>query len=328
MNYDASKNTVEKTPAKKAESDQVGTMLMGKDGYMPGMSDGHANTVESAKVNRWRVAIVLLVVALIIIIIAVILLVLNGMKVDYSGSYKVSKDIRAKVQEMRADENCKKVVSNADLDYVKMETYMTYVDACKNLTTEISELNDQLGKTEGVRRNGNIESAYNSFLESFAEVQAGDEALAENLSYYQAWHTWVLAQEKLEGWDSSDTDLASAVKSLTESGNADLKKYGQSWVDKKMKANAAYRAFHYSDILASNRSELLKTMNAAQKEFADWEAKNAIDIKTIVGVARADTAKVYTDFDAMYTLIKENYEQNYNHGSGDCLETFTDVVCD
>lgn len=328
MNYDASKNSAEKTPRKKAESDQVGTMLMGKDGYMPGMSGGHAATVESSKVGRWRVIVVLLVTAIVVIVTAIIVIVLNGMRVDYSGSYKVAKDIKAKVTEMRADENCKKVVSNADLDYVKMDTYMGYVDACENLTTEISTLNENLGKTEGVRRNGNIANAYNDYLASFTVVQAGDAALAENLSYYAAWHEWVLAQEKLEGWDGSDTDLSAAVKSLTESGNDELKAYGQSWLSKKMKANKAYREFHYSDILASNRSELLKNMNTAQKEFADWLAKNSLDIKTVVGIARADTAKVYTDFDLMYSLIKENYEKNYNHGSNDCLETLTDVVCD
>lgn len=328
MDYDASKNSVEKVPTKKAESDQVGTMLMGKDGSMPGMSGGHAGTVESSKVSRWKVAIVLGVTAIVIIVGIVIFLVINGMRVDYSGSYKIAKELKEKVQMMRADEDCKKVVANADLDYVKMETYMTYVEACKGVTTEIGTLSEQLGKTEGVRRNGNVANAYNEFLASFEEVKEGDEELAKNLSYYAAWHEWVLSQEKLEGWDASDTDLTTAVKVLTESGNAEFKKYGQSWIDKKMKANKAYRAFHYSDILASNRSELLKAMNTAQKEFADWEAKNALDVKTLVTLTRADTAKVYTDFDAMYSLIRENYEKNYNHGSGDCLETLTDVVCD
>ena len=328
MNYDASKNSVEKTTTKRADSDQVGKMLMGKDGYMPGMSGGHANVVESSKVGKWRVAAVLLTTVAVIVVVAIIVTVLNSMRVDYAGSYKIAKEIKAKVQEMRADENCKKVVSNADLDYVKMETYMGYVDACQNLTTDIATLNENLGKTEGVRRNGNIASAYNDYVASFVAVQEGDEVLAQNLSYYRAWHEWVLAQEKLEGWDGSDTDLSTAVKSLTESGNTELKAYGQSWLTKKMKANKAYREFHYSDILASNRSELLKTMNTAQKEFADWLAKNSLDIKTVVGVARADNAKVYTDFDLMYSLIKENYEKNYNHGSGDCLETLTDVVCD
>ena len=328
MDYDASKNSVEKTPTKRAESDQVGTMLMGKDGYMPGMSGGHADMVESSKVGRWRVVAVLLTTLAIGVIVAIIMIVLNSMRVDYSGSYKIAKEIKGKVQEMRADENCKKVVSNADLDYVKMETYMGYVEACGNLTTDIAALNENLGKTEGVKRNGNVANAYNDYVASFVKVREGDEVLAQNLGYYKAWHEWVLAQEKLEGWDGSDTDLSNAVKSLTESGNAELKAYGQSWVNKKMKANKAYRDFHYSDILASNRSELLSKMNTAQKEFAEWEAKNAIDIKTIVGIARADTAKVYTDFDLMYSLIKENYEKNYNHGSNDCLETLTDVVCD
>ena len=328
MDYDASKNSVEKTPAKRAESDQVGTMLMGKDGYRPGMSGGHANVVESSKVGRWRVAAVLLTTVAIGVIVAIIMIVLNSMRVDYSGSYKIAKEIKGKIQEMRADENCKKVVSNADLDYVKMETYMNYVEGCNNLTADIATLNENLGKTEGVRRNGNVANAYNDYVASFAKVREGDEVLAQNLGYYRAWHEWVLAQEKLEGWDGSDTDLSNAVKSLTESGNAELKAYGQSWINKKMKANKAYRDFHYSDILASNRSELLSKMNTAQKEFAEWEAKNAIDIKTVVGIARADTAKVYTDFDLMYSLIKENYEKNYNHGSNDCLETLTDVVCD
>ncbi|MBQ9020018.1 hypothetical protein IJ096_01715, partial [Candidatus Saccharibacteria bacterium] len=210
----------------------------------------------------------------------------------------------------------------------KMETEAGSVEMCSGVTGEMDDLNEKLGTTEGVRRNGGIMQDYNNFLSSFAAVKEGDSALEEALNYYRTWHEWILAQEKVDGWEASDTDIMAVAKILINSGNEKFKKYAEGWAEKKKKANTAYRAFHYSDILAKNRSDLLKAMNTAQKEFADWEAKNTISVSEVVSLARADNSKVYTDFDAMNSLIKESYENNYNHGSGDCLETFTDVVCD
>lgn len=322
-NYDPSKNSVS-----SAESDQAGEMLTGKDGSMPGMSDGHANVVESMKINKGKTIVALGVIGAVILVFVIIIFIVNGMKVDYSGSYRVAKDLKAQVRAMRTDDDCKKVVTNADPTYVKMETFMTYVEACRDMTVTVAETAESLGKTEGIQRNGDISARYDEFMESFAEVQAGDGLLTEELSYYEAWHKWVLAKEEVDGWDQSDTDLEKAANILIKSGNKDLKKYGEGWLKMKKAAAQAYRAFYYADILATNRNELLKASAEAQKEYADWEAKNTIDIKDVVELARVDVSKAYADFEEMYQMIREEYEKNYERGSGDCLETLTDVVCD
>lgn len=325
--YDASKNSVESVPQQKAESDQVGTMLAGKDGTMPGMSDGHADIVEPSKISKGKVLIVISIVGAVGIIIAIVLLVLNGMRVDYSGSYKVLKDAKEKVQILKADKYCAKVVTYAGVTYVKMETYMEDVEKCKETVGDVAESISGLEKTEGIMRNGDSEKLYQVFKEQLDAVVAGEDEFEKVVDLYAAWHEWVAAKDELEGWDHSDVDIQKAADILIESGDDDLKKYGEGWAKMKKAACTAYRAYHTADYLAKNRSELLSNMNKTQKEYSDWEEKNEITITDVQKLNRGVSAKFYTAFDELYDSIKVNYEKNYNRGSGDCMETLTDVVC-
>ncbi len=324
--YDASKNSVESVP--RAESDQVGTMLKNKDGSMPGMSDGHANLVEPSKIDKGKALIFLGIIGAVVIIIVIVLMVLESMKVDYSGSYKVAKEMKEKVQILKADKYCGKVAAYATVTYVKIETYMEDVEKCKNTVDEIVETASGLEKTEGLRRNGDVEKLYQIFKEQLDAVVGREEEFEKTVDLYATWHQWTMAKEELDGWDQSDVDIQKAADLLIKSGNDELKKYGEGWAKVKKAACTAYRAYHTADYLAKNRAELLQNMNKTQKDYADWEKKNQLTIDDVAKLKRNDNAKLYTAFDEMYDYIKVNYEKNYNRGSGDCMETLTDVVCD
>ena len=327
--YDASKNSVESAPnLSKAESDQVGTMLAAKDGTMPGMSDGHADIVEPSRINKGKTLIALSIIGAVGIIIAIVLLVLDGMKVDYSGSYKVMKAAKEKVQILKADKYCGKVATYASVTYVKMETYMEDVEKCKETVGDVVEAMSGLPNTEGIVRNGDAEKLYQSFKTQLDAVVKDDANFIEMVDLYATWHKWIAAKDELEGWDQSDVDIQKAAEILIDSGNEDLKKYAEGWAKVKKAACTAYRAYHTADYLAKNRSELLQNMNKTQKEYADWEEKNELDIADVLKLNRGVSAKLYTAFDELYDAIKVNYEKNYNRGSGDCMETLTDIICD
>lgn len=324
--YDASKNTVESYP--QAESDQVGTMLQGKDGSMPGMSDGHADTVGPSKVNKAKLIMILGITSGVIIILAIVFLVLDSMKVDYSGSYNVAKELKEKVQLLRADKYCGKVATYASVTYVKMETFMEDVESCKAAVGDVVESASKLEKTEGLRRNGDVEKLYQVFKEQLDTVAKNEENFEDLVDLYVSWHKWIVAKEELDNWDQNEVDIQKAADILIDTGDKDLKAYAEGWAKVKKAAATAYRAYYTADPLAKNRSDLLKEMNKTQKDYTDWEEANAVSIEDIASLKRRESAKLYTTFDELYNSIRENYEKNYKRGSGDCMETLTDVVCD
>lgn len=303
----------------KAEGDGAGELLMKAEGK------------EKSKVGKGKWKIIVLIVLLVAILGGVItwlVMATGNLGIDYSSAYKTAKEVRVKMQEMRSDYGCQKVLDYVDSQYVTLATFTEYVEGCRTVGDDSQTVVEDLGATDGVRRNEEILHAFELFDAAYLAAISGGEELKQTLDLYTTWHKWVVTSAALENWDQTDADLAAAAKILTESGNDALKAYGEGWLTRKQAAAKAYREYYAASYTDEHKDDLRKSMQEKQKEFTDFNASAKPNIKEVQPLETADTAKLYARFEELYNLIKNNYEEHYNRGSGDCKELLNEVVCD
>lgn len=285
--------------------------------------------MDPAKKKR-IIVIVSVVSTLLVVGIALAIVLPMVLKVDYSTAYNKAKELKPEIFNIYQSYDCEYVVDYVESAYTSVKSYDGYVEGCKKIyNSDVDNMVDELGNTDGVKRNDEIRMSYEKFKSDYAGLSSGNvEDLNKKLSLWQARHNFVVAVEDLNT-DSSDAEFAAAAKYLIDSGNDTLKTYGENWLEWRKSLAAAYR--EYDNASWSNYSTYQALRDAYQnkkKEYEDWLAVNKPDIHAVAPLEFGNTDTMYSDFGKMYNLIAKTYEVNYNRGSGDCSEFMGEVHCE
>lgn len=264
--------------------------------------------------------------ALVLAIVAAIVIPIL-LRVDYSSAYNAAKELKPKIYDIYHSYSCEYVVDYVDSTYTNIKSYAEYIEECKKVyQSNTNELVAKLENTDGVKRNSEINAKFAKFKAEYASISPdNEEALMAKLNLWQARHNFVYTADDLSYSSSSDADFTTAANYLINSGNDQLKTYGEGWLERKLAVAAAYRAYYAASWATS--SQLYAEYNNKKSELADWIAANRPDINVIAPLNLENTSKMYSDFSDLYELIRVTYQQNYNAGSGDCTEFLGEVIC-
>ncbi len=252
------------------------------------------------------------------------------MKVDYGESYRIAKELKPEVYELAHNTDCANVLNFVDSASTDLTKYDGFVEGCKSLGDGIDDAVKKLGNSAGVKRNNEINTQYKKFQETLETVVPDKTVLEEKLALYQAWHKFEVLKRDLRVANSTDAEIQATAQALIDSGNTVLKEYGEGWLEKSMayaQAARAYNAASYNDGI-EQKTALRKEADQKRNEQSDWVKEHQPKITELVDLKFDSLAKIYDEFDRLYEMITDQYEQNYDSGSGDCSEIFGEVFCD
>lgn len=282
------------------------------------------NPATKKKIIKYSVigvcAVVMLAVAGVVISIVT--------RVDYGPAYNAAKELRTKVRDINSDSNCQYAVEYVDSAYTSDATYSGYVEKCKLLTDDVDDLINKLGDTAGVKRNKEIENKFQVFKTDFYASMPDAGALSQKLDLYVAWHKYTVLLDSFTISKLTEAELTNAASILINSGNETLKDYGEGWLEITLAYLRAYQAYEAASYTDPNKSTLRNERDQASSAQRLWVSQNKPSIKTVAPIELQSTTKMYSDFNSLYSLISDAYEEHYNKDSGDCTEFLGEVVCD
>jgi len=283
--------------------------------------------MDPAKKKKIILGVVLGVVGLIVVVV-VIIVIMMLLKVDYGETYRLTKELEEKVDDIVYDYPCENVVSAVDNAYTSVEDYTGDVNECKATMDGVDDLVARLGETAGVKRNADLKGRFESLRTELDKVVPNADDLAGKLDLYSLWHKWVVLEDEIDT-KSTDAEIQTAANVLIESGNEILKKYGEGWLEKRLAYNQAYRAHFdapWTDMATYNATR--DVLNNAKVAFNDYVATSEPDIKALAELNFEDVTGLEKAFTNFNNQVIELYEQNYDYESGDCSELFGEVVCE
>lgn len=280
--------------------------------------------MDPAKKKR-VILIVCIISGLLVVGIALAIILPIILRIDYSTAYNTAKELQPKIYDIYQSYDCEYVVEYVDSDYTSVKTYNEYIDGCAEVfNLETDNLVEELGNTDGVRRNEEIRLQFDKFKSIYDSMNPNYDELMTKLAVYKARHEFVVAVDDLS-YSSSDAEITAAANKLIESGNDTLKTYGEGWLEKYLVAAHAYQDWYNSPGYLGEKYDL---KNNTDTERKNWVSANKPDVKSLYPLNIDDTSKLYSDFDKLYDLISGTYALNYNAGSGDCDELFGEIYCE
>lgn len=260
---------------------------------------------------------------------------MTGMfKIDYSGTYLASRNLRNEMQKLRSDASCDKVIEYVNNQYTAMNVYQTYVDECQKIGNGVEDsVVKAVGETAGVLKDEEIRRRYETLKTALEAAKDGNKELDDLLEIYATWHEWILAETSgnnaHQEWDWTDNDMKKASGILTESKTEEFKKYGEEWYKlKKAAAEATNAYFHHALNTADDLVILSNNMKEKQEAFTTWKKEKEPKVTELYPLELVDTAKLYAKFEEFYNYVKDTYQKNYNPEVGGCKEYFSGPVCE
>lgn len=248
---------------------------------------------------------------------------------DYSQSYQIAKDLKREVQLIHNDTSCTKVTDYVSKSFVTAETFAGYIKDCQTMSNGPDTYISQLSQTEGVRKDSDLRSRYDLFVDAYHTAAGGSKTLAVTLDQYSLWHKWILAISANTSEISwTDSDIESTTKILTESDVPAFVKYGEAWKKYFGEYVVASREYYTASFSDEHKEDLRNTMSDKKKAYEDWKTKNDPNIPELIPLENPDTAYLYTKFEDLYNYIREAYQSNYNKEAGGCKEMANQVICD
>lgn len=279
---------------------------------------------KSPKSHKKVIVGALIATGAIIVVAVVCIVIVLATRVDYGESYHAVRDLRTHINKVASNSDCENVVDYADSSWLSEKAYDKYIDGCKKTTNRDDELVQRLGDTAAVRKDSAISKQFDKFKTAYDAAIPNEADLTKKLDLYRAWHKFTVLSDGLTT-KSSEKDFQSAVEPLKNSDNDTLKSYGEGWLEHALAYRSAYNAY-WDNSKAGNTER--EAMNKAEDAFEDWMDDNAVDMTKVAELDTADTDDLRTEFENLYDLIVEAYEENYDYDSGDCTELFDSVYCD
>lgn len=179
-----------------------------------------------------------------ILAIVVIVVIVQALRPDYQTAYQKSSEMYDTVSDFVFKSNCQKVRANV-MDYrsVGIAAYDEYVEKCKTDANEFYAAVEEFGALSGVAKDSEISELYNKFKVVVATNAPGKDKLEDTLKAYAAYHNYNAKMGELDFYSDelpSTSDVAAAAQYLIDSGNNELKVYGEGL---KQRYDAYYQAW-------------------------------------------------------------------------------------
>ena len=268
-------------------------------------------------------------------------------KIDYSSAYRRSKEISAKIQDFSTKQSdCYNVVSYVEKDNVSLETYEGYINNCKNSFADKS-LNiavENLGETDGVKRNKDIKTLYDDFNNAYQEVVNAGDNIETKLIAYKAIHEFIRSKRNMFelGEYKQSATMDSYVKILTDTGIDELVTFANTWKEKvtALAEADAHQADVKKEIIDGSTSwfivieydqderykEAAAAREAARKDFINYQNSNLPKANDLFPIEVADKEGLIDKFESLRELLRTTYQEHYNKDSGDCTVILDTVV--
>ncbi len=283
--------------------------------------------MDPAKKKRLITIILLIFGGLAIAIVAIILFVIMS-KIDYSASYQSAKDLKSVIYSLGSSD-CTNITDRVDSTYTNDKTYNNYISTCLATIQDINKYSDELQNTDAVKKNKDIKTQFERYQEIKNIVVPTTDDFTAKTNLYSAWHGFTYNAEKLSASKASDADLQHTANFLINSGNEQLKTYGEGWLEKTLAYVHAYQAYNAASYSDPNRSQLRQTRDDLKNDRSTWITANRPNLSTLTSLDFSKSKQLTNEFSKLYDLIKEGYEENYDSGKNDdCFELFGEVICD
>ena len=274
-----------------------------------------------------KTIIILCIIGGAVIIVGVLAIILIPIifRADYSEAYNIAKELDEKISKLSYNNDCDYVTSYYDSGYTSNKTFNGYIENCLAVTDGLGDLVDRLGQTSGIKRDSNLQNAYNGFKTAFDKLAIDSSSLSAKLDIYKTWHTFKVAEYDLDT-NSTDSAYNTAGSILTESSNDTLKEYGAGWLElalAKAKTYKAYDTASYGSGYTEKRDAYYNAREALEKYIQEKEP----DIEAMAPINMENSEAVVTRFEDLFRGIANTYAKHYNKGSGDCTEFLDEVYC-
>lgn len=266
-----------------------------------------------------------------VVVVLVVVIMSGQVKLDYSGSYLLAKEVKPELTKLTSATDCEKASDYLTSAFAAVETYDAYVKGCSELGEGVREPLAAVGETEGVLKDAELLTRYEAVKEQYETVMKGNAGLADYLEAYKVWHAWVVTEAHAgKGeWDWTEAELEEAVKVLTESKYGLLQEYGQGWLERKKAALLAHDAyFNAAADSTGSLTELRTEATAKETEFKDWKKENEPQIKELLPLAPVKTTELLSAWQDFYAAVRTAYQENYNREVGGCRELVNQIVCE
>lgn len=301
------------------------------------------------KPKKSKTGLVIVIVILLIVIaggVAAVFLIPMLSKIDYSPAYRRAKEIAPKIQEFSTKQSdCYNVVSYVESESTNLEEYEGYINNCKNSFSDKS-MNiavENLGETDGVKRNKDIKTLYDDFNAAYQEVINAGDNIDQKLTAYKAIHEFIRTKRYMFEKDEYKVPatMDSYAKILIDTEIDELVEFANTWKEKvtafaeadakrtKVKNEIIDGSKSWFIVLDYDKDERYKeadaTREAARKDFINYQNTNLPKAKDLFPIEIADRQGLISKFESLRELINTTYQENYNKESGDC-NVFLDTV--
>lgn len=264
---------------------------------------------------------------LVIVGVALAIILPAVFRVDYSTAYRAAGELKSKVYDIYSNYDCENVIDYVDSSYISNKDYEKYITDCKETVSGTDGLVNTLANTDGIKKNQELSSQFETVKKLIEEIVPKDEELAEKLNMYKIWHEWGVMLDEME-WTDVDSKIQAAANILINSGVDAFKTYGEGWLEKTLETAHAYQAYDNESYLSNNKSTLREEYENKKSERSDWIAANKPDIETMAPLEFSNTSAMYTEYNKFYQNLADIYELNYNAESDDCTEFIGEIICD
>lgn len=285
-------------------------------------------TMNPVVLRRVLVVGIILVAAVIIAIV-----VKNGVSTTiasgYGATYRAAKELAPKITNTATSTSCEYATTYVKSVAVDKSTYDGYINNCKSLASGIDILVEQLGQTPAIGWNSELSAAYQDFHDLYFESFPGGEQssqLIATLDLYQAWHSYLVAVDRLTV-DSPDSEFQQAADILRTSGNETLAKYGEEWLAKELDYLDTYRRYWNLSYTDPEKSNLRTEYETKRENLRNWVSDHRPDVTKLASFDIPDLGAMQASFAKLYDLIKSAYESHYDYSSSDCNQAGNVVYC-
>ena len=218
----------------------------------------------------------------------------------FKGNFEKAKEIwgRVDVGGMFHNEACEQMRSRVE-EMISTGEYESIVEKCR----AVIERNDgAIKEMEEAKSNFVIRVGLERFQKSYERAKT---IQMEQERLYTVWHKFYLKFVENATINAEADKLTEAAKILKESGNSELARFGEEWLEKRKALTEAYNKFHSADYGVESYEKNSADYQAALKSYEEWYYNNKINIAEVAQVDSGMEIDLQTRYEELKKYLNE-----------------------
>lgn len=258
------------------------------------------------------------IAAVVAVIVLACILLPNMGKADYGESYVAANELNDKLEEAYDgySATCYEMLMNTSDVNLSVDSYNKDVEKCQKTLDEARDLSKKLGKTSGVRKDGELKTKYNEFYDLMAEGLPE----AKKLEVYRNLHEFLLNSQTINT-ESTEEEIKKAAEPLTKSSDQVWVDFGNEWAEREINLIKAYKDYDQAKNSDGNYAQLYENYKKAMTEMQEFSSKFDLEDEELGGINLDKVNEMVDKFDDLRKAIRETYEKNYDgKNENDCVK--------